>query len=404
MGLFDYLQEIDGIMIQIKLKKGKEESLLRRHLWVFSGAIHSASGEVEEGELVEVVDSAGQFLGLGHSAIGSISVRMVSFLNEPIDAKWWQNRIENAFQARKISVIDNNTTCFRLVHGEGDMLPGLVVDMYGQVAVMQCHSVGMYLQRENIVEALKKVLGQNVKAIYDKSSGTIPPKCGIETFDGYLYKEEGFKADAAVLENGHKFYANWEEGQKTGFFLDQRDNRALVQHYAKGRRVLNTFCYTGGFSVYALAGGATKCVSVDSSEKAIAVCKKNIELNNPVQEHAEVVADVMDYIKEIEEFDLVILDPPAFAKHHKSLGNALQGYKRLNARAMERMPKGSILFTFSCSQAVNSQQFRQAIFSAAAIAKREVRILHQLTQGSDHPINIYHPEGEYLKGLVLLID
>lgn len=391
-------------MVQIKLKKGKEESLLRRHLWVFSGAIHSADGDVEEGEVVEVVDSSGAFLGIGHSAIGSIAVRMLTFENEAFDGNWWCRRIEAAWQTRKISVIEDGTTCFRLIHGEGDMLPGLVVDMYGHVAVMQCHSVGMYLERDKIIEALKAVLGGELKAIYDKSSGTVPPKSGIEAHDGYLYKAEGFTPDALILENGHKFYANWEEGQKTGFFLDQRDNRALVERYAKGRRVLNTFCYTGGFSIYALAGGASECVSVDSSERAIAMCRKNIELNDPKVSHSEVVADVMDYIKQIDQYDLVILDPPAFAKHHKALGNALQGYKRLNARAMERMPKGSILFTFSCSQAVSVAQFRQAIFSAAAIAKRNVRVLHQLTQGADHPINIYHPEGEYLKGLVLYLD
>lgn len=400
-------------MIQIKLKRGKEESLLRKHLWVFSGAIHSANGDVEEGERVEVISSGGDFLGIGHGGIGSIAVRMLTFANEELDATWWENRVRAAYDVRKVSVIENGTTCFRLIHGEGDLLPGLIVDMYGQVTVLQCHSVGMYMERDNVVAALKNVLGDEMKAIYDKSSGTIPPKSDIDTHDGYLYKADGFVSDALVVENGHKFYANWEEGQKTGFFLDQRDNRALVERYANGRRVLNTFCYTGGFSVYALAGGALECVSVDSSEKAMRMCDKNIQLNDFTAKHTSVTADVMDMLKSeapfeisggFERFDLVILDPPAFAKHHKSLGNALQGYKRLNARAMERMPKGSILFTFSCSQAVSSMQFRQAIFSAAAIAKRNVRVLHQLTQGADHPVNIYHPEGEYLKGLVLYID
>lgn len=391
-------------MIKIKLKRGKEESLLRKHLWVFSGAIECSDGDVVEGELVEVVASDDTFLGVGHSAIGSIAVRMLTFENEAIDASRWNKRVESSYQSRLVSVIESGTTCYRLIHGEGDMLSGLVVDIYGQVAVVQCHSVGMWMERSNVVNAIREVLGDQIKAVYDKSSGTIPAKSEVETHDGYLYKEEGFKPDALICENGHNFFANWEEGQKTGFFLDQRDNRALVERYAKGRRVLNTFCYTGGFSVYALAGGATECISVDSSEKAIAMCKKNIELNNFNDKHKSVVADVMDYIKDIEQFDLVILDPPAFAKHHKVVGNALQGYKRLNARAMEKMPQGSILFTFSCSQAVNEQQFRQAIFSAAAIAKRNVRILHQMTQGADHPINIYHPEGEYLKGLVLLID
>lgn len=392
-------------MITIKLKRGKEESSLRQHPWIFSGAIHSSiGGEPEEGDIVEVVSSEGKYLGRGHCGIGSIAVRILTFRDEQIDQQWWNFKIATALDVRRTLGLVNNreTTCYRLIHGEGDSLPGLVVDIYGSTAVMQAHTVGMYLSREYITAALKAAYGDSLTAIFDKSSGTLPFNCGIDTTDGYLF---GASGEDFVLENGRKFYANWEDGQKTGFFIDQRENRELVARYSAGRTVLNTFCYTGGFSVYALTGGAQEVDSVDSSAKAIALTNKNMELNG-YSNHKSYAQDTMDYLRDMpsNKYDLVILDPPAYAKHQKALGNALQGYKRLNARAMEKMKNGSILFTFSCSQAVSNEQFRMAIFSAAAIAGKQVRILHQLTQPADHPINIYHPEGEYLKGLVLYIS
>lgn len=365
--------------------------------------------------MVGVYTAAGDFIARGHCSVGSIAVRVLTFdETQPIDASFWIDRIQEAYNVRKaLGLIDDpDTTCYRLVHGEGDNLPGLVVDVYGTTAVMQAHSVGMHLVRNEIAEALRSVYGEGLTAIYDKSAGTIPPKSGIEVVDGYLWRADqaGIPVvESHVLEGGNKFQANWEDGQKTGFFIDQRENRALVKHYAAGRRVLNTFCYTGGFSVYAMRGGATLCDSVDSSAKAVALATANMELNFPEdteERHREIAADALDFVREMpgDAYDLVILDPPAFAKHHKVLGNALQGYKRLNAAALSKISKGGILFTFSCSQAVSREQFRTAVFSAAAIAGRRVRILHQLTQPADHPVNIYHPEGEYLKGLVLYVE
>ena len=394
-------------MVRLTLRRGKEESLLRRHPWIFSGAIYGTDGAPEEGDIVDVYTAEGNFIARGHCGIGSIAVRVLTFTeSEAIDGAFWTNRIREAYQLRQaLGLTDSEeTTCYRLVHGEGDGLPGLVIDIYGTTAVMQAHSVGMYLARNEIAEALKTVFGDKLTAVYDKSAGTIPPKSGIEAVDGYLFGSPA--ADATVKENGNHFRANWEDGQKTGFFIDQRENRALVAKYAKGRRVLNTFCYTGGFSVYAMQGGAVGVDSVDSSEKAIRLCTENISLASPAVPHREIVADALDFVRNMPQdaYDLVILDPPAFAKHHKVLGNALQGYKRLNAAALAKMPEGSILFTFSCSQAVSREQFRMAVFSAAAIAGRRVRILHQLTQPADHPVNIYHPEGEYLKGLVLYVE
>lgn len=403
-------------MIRLTLKRGKEESLLRRHPWIFSGAIHRADGTPEEGDVVEVYTAGGDFIARGHCGIGSIAVRVLTFdPDEAIDRAFWERRIEAAYGVRRaLGLVDSaDTTCYRLVHGEGDGLPGLVVDLYGTTAVIQAHSVGMYLVREEIAEALRAVYGADrLTAVYDKSSGTVPPKSGVEAVDGYLWRASG-RADAApgavegfVLEGGNRFRANWEDGQKTGFFIDQRENRALVARYARGRRVLNTFCYTGGFSVYAVQGGAAAVDSVDSSERAVRLCTENMELAEPAVPHREIVADALAFVREMpaEAYDLVILDPPAFAKHHKVLGNALQGYRRLNAAALAKMPAGGILFTFSCSQAVSREQFRTAVFSAAALAGRRVRILHQLTQPADHPVNIYHPEGEYLKGLVLYVE
>ena len=392
---------------KIYLKKGKEESLLRRHPWVFSGAIARVSAEIEEGEIVDVYTSSGDFIARGHSQVGSIAVRVLSFEQEAISAEWWRGRIASALEVRRaLGLVDaEDTTCYRLVHGEGDNLPGLVVDIYGSTAVVQCHSVGMYLSLGEIVEALKENFGSALTAIYNKSSQTMPYKAEVEAEDGYLWGHG--EGEEVVLEGGYKFAVNWAKGQKTGFFIDQRANRALVAHYAKGRNLLNTFCYTGGFSIYALAGGAKGVTSVDSSGLAIELVDRNVALNFPEgAPHKSAAMDTFDFLRTVEdgEYDMIILDPPAFAKHHKVLGNALQGYKRLNARAMEKIAKGGILFTFSCSQAVSKEQFRLAVFSAAAIAGRKVRILHQLTQPTDHPINIYHPEGEYLKGLVLYVE
>lgn len=398
-------------MVTITLKKGKEESLLRHHPWIFSGAIHSASGEVEEGSVVDVYTSGGKFIARGHSAIGSIAIRVLTFdENQMIDQQWWNSMINRALGVRRaLGLVDNkDTNCYRLVHGEGDNLPGLVVDVYGSVAVVQAHSLGMYLAMDQVVEALKAAFGENLSAVYGKSGSTLPSASGIVATDGYLYRSDNIQLQQ-VMEGGFRFNANWEDGQKTGFFLDQRFNRELVAHYARGRRVLNTFCYTGGFSVYALGAGAQICDSVDSSARAVELATENVKLNfspDIITKHSAITADAIDFVKQMEKdkYDLIVLDPPAFAKNHKVLGNALQGYKRLNARAIENIAPGGILFTFSCSQAVSKEQFRTAVFSAAAIAGRNVRILHQLTQPADHPINIYHPEGEYLKGLVLYVE
>ena len=396
---------------QIILRKGKEESLLRRHPWIFSGAIDHIRAEEEsdfaEGALVEVYSRSGDFIAQGHYQIGSIAVRVLSFEREAIDQAWWNRRIAVAHDVRRTLGLtdDPATTCYRLVHGEGDSLPGLVVDIYGTTAVIQCHSVGMYRSRQEIAAALRATYGERLTAIYDKSSQTLPYKADLGAVDGYL-RGHAERASQVVLEHGERFLVNWEEGQKTGFFLDQRENRELVKRYAAGRTVLNTFCYTGGFSVYALSGGAKEVVSVDSSERAVELATENMKLNfGDTANHTEIAADAVEYLKEIgDRYDLIILDPPAFAKHHKVLSNAMQGYRRLNARALSQIRPGGILFTFSCSQAVSKELFRTTVFSAAAIAGRKVRILHQLTQPADHPINIYHLEGEYLKGLVLYVE
>ena len=393
---------------KIFLRRGKEESLLRRHPWIFSGAIErvECDGELGEGILVDVYTSKGDFIARGHYQIGSIAVRVLTFEQEAINDAWWRNRVASAFDVRRtLDLTDNpQTTCYRLIHGEGDLLPGLVVDVYGTTAVVQCHSVGMYLSRESIAKAIREVYGEKITAIYDKSAATVPFKANLNAVDGYLYGSA--EKDNVVLENGHKFLVNWEEGQKTGFFIDQRFNRHLVGEYAKGRTVLNTFCYTGGFSVYALAGGAKEVCSIDASERAVRLVDENIKLNFGADApHTSLACDAVEYLKDIgDKYDMIILDPPAFAKHHKVLGNAMQGYKRLNARALSQIKSGGILFTFSCSQAVSKELFRTTVFTAAAIAGRKVRILHQLTQPTDHPINIYHPEGEYLKGLVLYVE
>ena len=394
----------------IHLRRGKEESLLRRHPWVFSGAIeHITEGirPLAEGDIVDVRTKQGDFIAMGHYQIGSIAVRVLSFEEVEIDQEWWNHRIANARMLREaMNLVDNDTTtCYRLIHGEGDLLPGLVVDIYHRTAVVQCHSVGMYLSRQNITEAIRAAYGDSIEAIYDKSSQTLPFKADLGAIDGYLWGRS-IEPNSVVFENGLKFKVNWEEGQKTGFFIDQRVNRDLVRQYAKGRKVLNTFCYTGGFSVAALAGGAREVVSIDLSERAVKLADENVRLNfGDDARHEAIACNAVEYLKDIDDsYDLIILDPPAFAKHHKVLGNALQGYKKINARALEKIRPGGILFTFSCSQAVSRELFRTTIFTAAAIARRKVRIIGQLTQPADHPINIYHPEGEYLKGLVVYVE
>ena len=384
------------------LRKGKEESLKRFHPWIFSGAVHHIEGEPAEGDIVEVLNSEGKFIALGHWQIGSIAVRVLTFKRQEIDAEFWKKRLTSALDVRRsigVAGTDYNNM-YRLVHGEGDNLPGLIIDIYGKNAVMQAHSVGMHVCRMQIAEALKAVMGDDLKAVYYKSETTLPYKASLGQENGFILGESD---DNVAVENGLKFHIDWLKGQKTGFFVDQRENRALVEKYAHGRKLLNMFCHTGGFSVYAMRGGAELVHSVDSSAKAV---NANIELNFPGDKRHEAFAeDAFRYLDEMDgKYDLVILDPPAFAKHKDALKNALRGYTKLNARALEKMPSGSILFTFSCSQAVNKDQFRMAVFTAAAMAKRKVRILHQLHQPADHPINIYHPEGEYLKGLVLWVD
>lgn len=396
----------------IVLKKGKEESLRRRHPWIFSGAIHHTEGGIQEGDVVRVLASSGEFIAVGHWQIGSIAVRVLSFEDVAIDGEFYENRLSVALDARRCMGLLRNedgpdarsrNTTYRLVHGEGDNLPGLVIDVYGDTAVMQAHSVGMHADRMLVARSLQKVMGDTVRTVYYKSETTLPFKADLGQENGFLI---GHSNNDVAVENGLKFHIDWLKGQKTGFFVDQRDNRSLLEQYSKGRKVLNMFCYTGGFSVYGMRGGAELVHSVDSSAKAIELVNKNIFLNFPSDtRHEAFVADAFKYLDEMAaNYDLVILDPPAFAKHRDALKQALRGYTKLNAKAMEKMPKGSILFTFSCSQAVSKEQFRTAVFSAAMQTGRQIRILHQLHQPADHPINIYHPEGEYLKGLVVYIE
>lgn len=390
---------------KVFLKPKKEESLLRFHPWVFSGAIQSIEGKPSEGDIVDIYGSNNQFLAVGHYQIGSIAVRILSFQNITIDATFWKKRISVAYDLRrtlKLSEVSNNNT-YRLIHGEGDNLPGLIIDIYSHTAVIQAHSVGMHYARFEIVEALKNVMGTTLQNIYYKSETTLPYKANLGAEDGYIF---GGEVEDIALENGLKFYVDWQKGQKTGFFVDQRENRSLLEQYAKDRSVLNMFCYTGGFSFYAMRGGAKVVHSVDSSAKAISLTKQNVELNFPEDlRHEAYAEDAFKYLEKMgNNYDLIILDPPAFAKHRDVLRNALQGYRKLNAIAFEKIKPGGILFTFSCSQVVSKENFRLAVFSAAAQSGRKVRILHQLTQPADHPVNIYHPEGEYLKGLVLHVE
>ena len=386
------------------LKRGKDASLLRYHPWVFSGAVARMDDGLTEGEIVRVLDVNGSFLAMGHFQIGSIMVRILSFEDQVIDGTFWRKRLSQALAVRRsLGLQREDNDIYRLVHGEGDAMPGLVIDVYGKAAVMQAHSVGMHLCRMDVAEALSDVMGQTLEAVYYKSDTTLPYKANLESENGYLI---GGNAAAIAVENGLKFHIDWLKGQKTGFFVDQRENRSLLEHYAKGRKVLNMFCYTGGFSVYALRGGASEVHSVDSSERAIEVTDSNVALNFPdVKHHKSYAEDAFKYLQNMNsDYDLIVLDPPAFAKHKDALRNALKGYTRLNAKAFEKIKPGGILFTFSCSQAVNKEQFRLAVFTAAAQSGRFVRILHQLHQPADQPINIYHPEGEYLKGLVLYVE
>ena len=444
---------------QVVIKSGKEKNLLRHHPWVFSGAIAQIVGEPAEGDIVGVFASDGSFLAYGHYQIGSIAVRVLSFNGEnPTKPDFFRNMLSKALRLRiaaglaslghpeqtndshpdqrtdshpeqathlhpeqathrhpgldsvptKNPVPGSVTNCYRLVHGEGDGLPGLIIDFYDGVCVMQAHSVGMFRAKEAICNALKQIYGDSLKAVYDKSSGTAPFKAGLDLVDGYLYKSDVFSDDEQVVqENGHEFLVNWTEGQKTGFFLDQRENRLLTEKYSKGRNVLNLFCYTGGFSVYALGGGAVHVDSVDSSKKAIDMVSKNMSLNGfENSSHSEFCEDAMEYLAKVPEdkYDLMIVDPPAFAKHRGALSNALRAYQRLNAAAISKVAPGGIIFTFSCSQVVDKEAFALAIFSAAAQTGRSVRILDRLNQPADHAVNIYHPEGEYLKGLLLYVE
>jgi len=390
---------------QVYLKRGKEESLERFHPWVFSGAIHHADEGIEEGDIVKVVDANGNFIATGHYQIGSIAVRVLSFQDIDIDQTFWRSRLKAALDMRvAIGIADNpSNNTYRLVHGEGDNLPGLVVDIYGRTAVMQAHSVGMHLCRQTIAGELVGVMGGRIDNIYYKSETTLPYKAELGQENGFIY---GGCDDNTAVENGLLFHVDWLRGQKTGFFVDQRENRSLLEHYATGRRVLNMFCYTGGFSFYAMRGGAKLVHSVDSSAKAIELTNKNVELNFPGDNrHKAFCDDAFKFLETADEhYDLIVLDPPAFAKHRAALHNALKGYTRLNVKALEKIEHGGLLFTFSCSQVVTKDNFRNAVFTAATIAKRNVRILHQLHQPADHPINIYHPEGEYLKGLVLYVE
>ena len=393
---------------EIRLKRGKEESLRRFHPWVFSGAILKIDEGIAEGDVVRVLANPGDFIAVGHYQEGSIAVRVLSFSDVQIDDEFWHSRLASALKMRQaIGIADNpNNNTYRLVHGEGDNLPGLIIDVYGQTAVMQAHSIGMHLCRKEIARALVDVMESRISHIYYKSETTLPFMTA-DDMNGFII---GGSDDNIATENGLKFRVDWLKGQKTGFFVDQRENRSLLEKFSKGKRVLNMFCYTGGFSFYAMRGGAELVHSVDSSAKAIELTKQNVELNFPDDpRHEAYCEDAFKYLESVGQssaltYDLIVLDPPAFAKHRGALHNALKGYTRLNQKAFEKIEKGGILFTFSCSQVVTKDHFRNAVFTAAALAKRKVRILHQLHQPADHPINIYHPEGEYLKGLVLYVE
>lgn len=390
----------------IKLRRGKDEAVKRYHPWIFSGAIETAAPNLQAGDLVTVTDYKGEILGIGFAEAGNITVKLLTFDNRKIDDSFWQERLNKAFELRKMmGLIDNeHTNCYRLVHSEGDNLPGLIIDIYSKTAVVQAQTEGMALNVRNIADALMTIPELNIISVYNKSSEAMQRMGKDAVDDGYLIGE---KSDDFVLENDSKFLIDWEKGQKTGFFLDQRNNRELVRQLAKNKTVLNTFCYTGGFSVTALNGGAKKVVSVDCSKKAISDCEKNIALNGfDIVDNPSVAEDAKLYLQNMKqgEFDLIILDPPAFAKNHKSLHRGLQGYKFINAEAIRKIKEGGLLFTFSCSQAVDKAQFQSIVMAAAIETGRKAQIIYQLDQPEDHPVNIYHPEGAYLKGLVVKID
>lgn len=391
--------------IRVVLKSGKDQSVRRYHPWVFSGAIKKFyGGDPAEGDVVEVFDNKDEFLALGHYQIGSIAVRLFTFDDVEPDYNFWYNKILSAFNMRtELGLADSgHTNVYRLIHAEGDGMPGLIIDYYNGCAVMQIHSIGFYRIREWIVKILQEIYGDELKSVYDKSESTLPKKGPVTPANEHLFGTDKY---TIVKENGLNFEIDWTSGQKTGFFVDQRENRHLLQTYSKNRKVLNMFCYTGGFSVYALRGGAELVHSVDSSAKAIDLVDKNVDLNFTNAPHESFTLDAFKYLHDIKDkYDVIVLDPPAFAKHQNVLSNALQGYKRLNQQALEQIKSGGILFTFSCSQVVSKENFKKSIFVAAANAKRNVRILHQLTQPIDHPVSIYHPEGEYLKGLVLYVE
>lgn len=391
--------------LRVYLKQGKEESLKRFHPWIFSGAIHHIEGEPEEGEVVAVYTSKGEFIAIGHFQIGSIAIRVLTFQEEVIDKEFWKKRFSVAYDMRKSIGVANNpiNNTFRLIHGEGDNLPGLIIDIYDKTAVVQAHSVGIHVSRMELADALSEVMSDTIENIYYKSETTLPYKADLGQENGFI---KGGSPDNIAIEYGLKFHVDWLKGQKTGFFVDQRENRALLEKYSKDRAVLNMFCYTGGFSFYAMRGGAKLVHSVDSSAKAVDLTNQNVELNFPGDSrHHAYAEDAFKYLDRMgDQYDLIVLDPPAFAKHKDALRNALQGYRKLNAKAFEKIKPGGILFTFSCSQVVTKDNFRTAVFTAAAMSGRKVRILHQLTQPADHPVNIYHPEGEYLKGMVLFVE
>lgn len=394
-------------MTKVTLTSGKDHSLHRFHPWVFSGAIKKFSDDVEEGDIVEVYSSKGELLGMGHFQVGTIAIRMFTFTKVTPDYNFWKNKIQTAYDFRKqLGLVDNPlTNCYRLFFAEGDGLPGLIIDFYNGTAVFQTYSIGMHLTKPDFVKALQEIMGDSLKAVYDKSEGTMPKQASIKATNGYLYKkEEDKEVDTVALENGNKFYVDWEGGQKTGFFIDQRENRELLAKYSKDKVVLNTFCYTGGFSVYAANAGAKEVHSTDVSKKAIELTNKNIELNN-IKNHQSFAIDTFEFLKHKENiYDIIILDPPAFAKHQNVKHNAIMGYKRLNYEAIKQIKPGGILFTFSCSQVVDKNTFNSTIMAAAIEAGRNVRVLHHLSQPPDHCANIFHPEGEYLKGLVVHVE
>ena len=394
-------------MIQVILSKGKDHSLKRFHPWVFSGAIRKINGDVKEGDIVEVINSDNELLGMGHYQIGSIAVRMFAF--EKVDAgySFWKSKLQKAYNFRTQLNLTNNpaTNCYRLFFGEGDGLPGFIIDIYNGTAVFQSHSIGIHLIKPILVDALKEVMGDQLIAVYDKSSETMPKQAPVQAENGYLYKKDSAsKSETIVVENDHKFYVDWESGQKTGFFLDQRENRELLGHYSKDKVVLNTFCYSGGFSVYSANEGAKEVHSTDISKKAIELTDRNIILNG-IKNHESYAIDTFEFLKHRENtYDIIVLDPPAFAKHQNVKHNAIMGYKRLNYEAIKQIKSGGLLFTFSCSQVVDKNTFNSTIMAAAIEAGRNVRVLHHLSQPPDHAVNIYHPEGEYLKGLAVHVE